>query len=443
MYNGIGLQTARGSGTNGYIQGNKFFVRPKSTGKPVNGGKGFEEGQGTAGLSKKPNKDILEHDRKRQIHLKLAMLEEKLIDQGYSDAEIAQKLEEARLNLEAATSGSEETGATTDAKISDTQTHQIAARKEKQMETFRAALGLPNQQTDEGDVDGEPKIEAYEGAVGRQKERREHSFLDRDSRGKVRLDEDGDEKGGKGKSRKKQHKLDDTDETRRSKKKGSRKRRQDSDDSSDSSDSESDRERRKRSSKKHKGRRQETESDSSDFDSDSDSEKEKRRKAAKKRISSRQDDSSDSEVKSDENEKRVKTHERHRPSYRSESEEKSDRYHGRRREEPAKKKQRHDSDDSESEPENRSDERKKHVKTHERYRPSERSDPGDEPDRYRGWRREEPAKRQRHGSDDSEPEPEDRRQRQRFEGYHRGRKHGRDEEDGRDYKHGRERDRRW
>ncbi|CAN6923615.1 unnamed protein product [Brassica oleracea var. botrytis] len=109
MYNGIGLQTARGSGTNGYVQTNKFF--------------------GTAGLSKKPNKDIVEHDRKRQIHLKLAVLEDEL-----SDSEIAHKIEEERLNFEA-------TAAVCDAKISDTQTHKVAARKEKQMEAFRAALG--------------------------------------------------------------------------------------------------------------------------------------------------------------------------------------------------------------------------------------------------------------------------------------------------------------
>lgn len=101
MYNGIGLQTPRGSGTNGYIQTNKFFVKPK-TGKVAHDTKGFEADQGTAGISKKPNKDILEHDRKRQILLKLTVLEDKLIEQGYTDAEIAEKLEEARENLEAA-----------------------------------------------------------------------------------------------------------------------------------------------------------------------------------------------------------------------------------------------------------------------------------------------------------------------------------------------------
>lgn len=110
MYNGIGLQTPRGSGTNGYIQSNKFFVRPKLS-KIAENTKGFDEDQGTAGVTRKANKEILEHDRKRQIQLKLVILEDKLIDQGYTESEIAEKLEEARSNLEAAiadeTEGSE------------------------------------------------------------------------------------------------------------------------------------------------------------------------------------------------------------------------------------------------------------------------------------------------------------------------------------------------
>lgn len=106
MYNGIGLQTPRGSGTNGYIQSNRFFVKPKSGKVAYDSGKGFEGDQGTAGVTKKANKEILEHDRKRQIQLKLVVLEDKLIDQGYTDAEIAEKLEEARKNFEAASDAS-------------------------------------------------------------------------------------------------------------------------------------------------------------------------------------------------------------------------------------------------------------------------------------------------------------------------------------------------
>ncbi|PWA39603.1 mRNA splicing factor Cwf21 domain-containing protein [Artemisia annua] len=109
MYNGIGLQTARGSGTNGYVQTNKFFIKPK-TNKLTS--KTYESGQGSGGLTRGPNKEILEHDRKRQIHLKLAVLEDKLIDQGYTDDEIAVKLDEVRNTLEVAMA-SEDAGGTT------------------------------------------------------------------------------------------------------------------------------------------------------------------------------------------------------------------------------------------------------------------------------------------------------------------------------------------
>ncbi|KAM1200714.1 hypothetical protein ACFX2I_016959 [Malus domestica] len=97
MYNGIGLQTPRGSGTNGYIQTNNFSIKSR-TGKVADSSRGF----GTGAVTKKPNRDILEHDRKRHIELKLVVLEDKLIDQGFTDAEIAEKLDEARKTLEAA-----------------------------------------------------------------------------------------------------------------------------------------------------------------------------------------------------------------------------------------------------------------------------------------------------------------------------------------------------
>ena len=109
MYNGIGLQTARGSGTNGYVQSNKFFVKPKLS-KVAENSRGYEGDQGTAGLSRKPNKEILEHDRKCQIQLKLVILEDKLIDQGYTDDEIAEKLDEARKKLEAEAAAEESDG---------------------------------------------------------------------------------------------------------------------------------------------------------------------------------------------------------------------------------------------------------------------------------------------------------------------------------------------
>ncbi|PKU72423.1 uncharacterized protein DDB_G0283697 [Dendrobium catenatum] len=144
MYNGIGLQTPRGSGTNGYIQSNKFFVKPKSARVDTSAVGGSAQPEGVGGV-RKPNKDILEHDRKRQIQLRLIVLQDALADQGFTDDEIAEKIEEAKkaLEVELAASASTASGRPPLSKrFSETQTHQIAARKEKQIETMRAALKI-------------------------------------------------------------------------------------------------------------------------------------------------------------------------------------------------------------------------------------------------------------------------------------------------------------
>ncbi|KAK9146503.1 hypothetical protein Sjap_006406 [Stephania japonica] len=74
MYNGIGLQTPRGAGTNDYIQTNKFIVKPRSGARVETTNSWQGDLQGTAGVNEQPNNDILEH--KRQIQLKLLILED-------------------------------------------------------------------------------------------------------------------------------------------------------------------------------------------------------------------------------------------------------------------------------------------------------------------------------------------------------------------------------
>lgn len=78
MYNGIGLQTPRGSGTNGYVQRNmaniirpsdrEDFKKPNELGVPS---------------LRKPNNDIIEHDRKRKLEIKCLEFQQMLEDQGY------------------------------------------------------------------------------------------------------------------------------------------------------------------------------------------------------------------------------------------------------------------------------------------------------------------------------------------------------------------------
>lgn len=107
MYNGIGLQTARGSGTNGYVQTNKFFIKPRTTGgpggphrPPLSDAAGGDGGGGLGGM-RKPNREILEHDRKRQVELKLLVLRDALEEQGYTEGEIEERVVEARRAAEA------------------------------------------------------------------------------------------------------------------------------------------------------------------------------------------------------------------------------------------------------------------------------------------------------------------------------------------------------
>jgi serine/arginine repetitive matrix protein 2 len=70
----------RGTGTSGYVQTNKFNIR----GAPSRNerGHGGRDGNGEkSDVHRKPNKDILEHNRKREIEVKVMELRVKLEDE--------------------------------------------------------------------------------------------------------------------------------------------------------------------------------------------------------------------------------------------------------------------------------------------------------------------------------------------------------------------------
>uniref|UniRef100_K3XS18 CWF21 domain-containing protein n=1 Tax=Setaria italica TaxID=4555 RepID=K3XS18_SETIT len=101
MYNGIGLQTPRGSGTSGHVQASKFLAkpRPSSSAAAAAGGYGTPNPPHTGSVlerTRKPNKDILEHDRKRQVELRLLVLRDALEEHGYTEAQIEERVGEAR-----------------------------------------------------------------------------------------------------------------------------------------------------------------------------------------------------------------------------------------------------------------------------------------------------------------------------------------------------------
>jgi serine/arginine repetitive matrix protein 2 len=96
-YNGIGLSTTRGSGTNGYVQRNLSHVRPRKSNVEY---RSDEELQRNLHHRPPPNQEILEHDRKRQVELRCLELEDTLQNLGeLSEEQIEEKVKLLRNNL--------------------------------------------------------------------------------------------------------------------------------------------------------------------------------------------------------------------------------------------------------------------------------------------------------------------------------------------------------
>ncbi|KAF7717657.1 Uncharacterized protein PECH_002963 [Penicillium ucsense] len=91
MSSNVGLSTPRGSGTSGYVQRNGAFLKPRATGvgapyPPVSGANGPPD---RAFKQRLPDKQILEHDRRRAIEVTVMEERERL-------EEANERLEEAQ-----------------------------------------------------------------------------------------------------------------------------------------------------------------------------------------------------------------------------------------------------------------------------------------------------------------------------------------------------------
>ena len=98
MYGGIGLASVRGSGTSGYVQTNKFFLKSSRLG-PRQQLEDLRE-VSESSLTRKANADILEHNRKRAVEMKLLVLQESLEEQGLTEGEVELELQKQRAKLE-------------------------------------------------------------------------------------------------------------------------------------------------------------------------------------------------------------------------------------------------------------------------------------------------------------------------------------------------------
>ncbi len=148
MYNGIGLTTTRGSGTSGHVQANRFKQRrPRQGGSRRGDGRDAREREHAKGFNnRKPNEEILEHERKRKIELEVFKLRDELEERGVDEAEIEERVKalRARLERDAQQQQQQQSSAAAASKGGGGrgETHAVAERKRKQMDTLARALNV-------------------------------------------------------------------------------------------------------------------------------------------------------------------------------------------------------------------------------------------------------------------------------------------------------------
>ncbi|KAG0300032.1 RNA-splicing factor [Dissophora globulifera] len=92
-YNGIGLSTARGSGTNGYIVRNLGFLRQRRN--EFHKADPYEDEP----TIRKPNPELVLHEQKRSIEVKCMTLQDELEDEGVPEEEVERQVSALRAKL--------------------------------------------------------------------------------------------------------------------------------------------------------------------------------------------------------------------------------------------------------------------------------------------------------------------------------------------------------
>ncbi|KAH7377971.1 cwf21 domain-containing protein [Cadophora sp. MPI-SDFR-AT-0126] len=134
MSSNVGLSTPRGSGTSGYVQRNLAHLKPRDQGKPYS-----TDLDSLKHRQRQPDKDILEHDRKREIEVKVFELRDLLEDKGVDEDEIEEQTDALRKKL---LKEGERGGGSAKKGLKMHQVHELAEAKIKQDNRFRSALGI-------------------------------------------------------------------------------------------------------------------------------------------------------------------------------------------------------------------------------------------------------------------------------------------------------------
>ncbi|CAJ2506296.1 Uu.00g004260.m01.CDS01 [Anthostomella pinea] len=135
MSDNVGLSTPRGSGTSGYVQRNLAHMRPRDRAAPYPP-KDFDQ---MRHRQRQPDQGILEHERKREVEVKVFELRDQLEDEGIEEEEIDKRCAVLRKELQAKQDSNKD-GPRRDLKSH--QVHEMADAKIKESERLRSALKI-------------------------------------------------------------------------------------------------------------------------------------------------------------------------------------------------------------------------------------------------------------------------------------------------------------
>jgi hypothetical protein len=214
MSSNVGLSTPRGSGTSGYVQRNSAFLKPRNAGygapyPPISSSSAAADDKGISGFrQRKPDQQILEHDRKRAIELQVLEERERLEEENeelesnkktaLTEEEIDERCDALRVKLlkeledgdKSSSSGDrgrrqQQRGGQYDKdrrQLKSYQVHELAEAKIQESERLRRALGIKEdwEKKDSASTKKEEKIGRREDEVdggrdreqGKQDERR-------------------------------------------------------------------------------------------------------------------------------------------------------------------------------------------------------------------------------------------------------------------------------
>jgi chromosome segregation ATPase len=136
MSSNVGLSTPRGSGTSGYVQKNRSLLRPRDKIAPYPTDRELQTHR-----QRQPDAEILEHESRREIEVKVFELRDKLEEEGLDEDEIDDRCDGLRKKLEQERKEGKNVGGNA-RRLKAHQVHDLAKAKIEESERLRKALGI-------------------------------------------------------------------------------------------------------------------------------------------------------------------------------------------------------------------------------------------------------------------------------------------------------------